>query len=92
MNWKVPGPDNVHGYWVKRFVSIWDRIAFHLQYYVTRPEVPGWMATGRAPPIIERQAIKKQSKQLIASYRTVPNSMWQICFEYFIFFEIRCKI
>ena len=92
MNLEVPGPDNVHGYWVKRFVSIWDRIAFHLQCYITRPEVPGWMAIGRAPPTIERQAIKKQSKQLFASYRTVPNSMSQIYFEYFMFFEIRSKI
>ena len=46
-NWKVPGPDGVHGYWIKMLVSMQERIAFHLQSCITRGEVPDWMTTGR---------------------------------------------
>ena len=35
-NWKVPGPDGVHGYWIKMLVSMQERIAFHLQSCITR--------------------------------------------------------
>ena len=30
VNWKAPGPDSVHGYWIKIFVSMQERIAFHM--------------------------------------------------------------
>ena len=47
MNWKAPGPDGVHGYWIKMLVSMQERIALHLQSCITRGEVPDWMTTGR---------------------------------------------
>ena len=34
-NWKAPGPDGVHGYWIKMLVSTQERIAFHLQICIT---------------------------------------------------------
>ena len=39
-NWKVPGPDGVHGYWIKMLVSMQERIALHRQSCITRGEVP----------------------------------------------------
>ena len=32
---KVPGPDNVHGYWIKMLVSMQERIALHLKSCIT---------------------------------------------------------
>ena len=46
-NWKAPVPDGVHGYWIKMFVSIPERAAFHLQSCKTRGKVPDWMTTRR---------------------------------------------
>ena len=39
-NWKAPGPDGVHGYWIKMFVSMQEKIALHLQSCIIRDEVP----------------------------------------------------
>ena len=39
-NWKAPGPDGDHGYWIKMFVSMQEKIALHLQSCITRDEVP----------------------------------------------------
>ena len=30
-NWKAPGPDGVHGCWIKMLVSMQERIVFHLE-------------------------------------------------------------
>ena len=46
-NWKAPGPDGVHGYWIKMLMSMQERIALHLQSCITRGEVPDWITTGR---------------------------------------------
>ena len=29
-NWKTPGPDGVHDYWIKMLVSMQERITFYL--------------------------------------------------------------
>ena len=44
-NCKAPGPDGVHGYWIKVLVSMQERLAFHLQNCIARSEVPDWMTT-----------------------------------------------
>ena len=35
-NWKAPGPDQVHGYWLKNFSSLHERIAQQLQECLVR--------------------------------------------------------
>ena len=46
-NWRTPGPDGVHGYWIKTLVSMQERISFYLQSCITRGEVPDWMTTSQ---------------------------------------------
>ena len=60
-NWKAPGPDGVHGYWIEIPVSMQERTAFHLQSYIGRGEVPDWMTSGRTVLSIENQEQTKQS-------------------------------
>ena len=46
-NWKAPGPDEVHSYWLKNFRAIHRRMAKQLQHCINNRQVPEWMFTGR---------------------------------------------
>ena len=46
-NWKAPGPDGVHGYWLKKITSCHERIAEQLDAMVCgKQEIPLWMTYG----------------------------------------------
>ena len=47
LNWKAPGPDEVHGYWLKTFRSLHQRMAEELQHCINNHQAPEWMTTGR---------------------------------------------
>ena len=59
-NWKAPGPDGVHGYWIKMLVSMQERIALHLQSCITRGEVPDWMTTGRTVLLLKYKSKRNE--------------------------------
>ena len=44
---EAPGLNRVHGSWIEMLESMQERIAFHLQSFITGGEVPDWMATSR---------------------------------------------
>ena len=46
-NWKAPGPDGLHGFWLKKFTSCHERIAMGLQRCLMEGQIPNWMTTGR---------------------------------------------
>ena len=47
-NWKAPGPDGVHGYWLKKINSLHERIAGFLNDIINdRSPLPEWMTTGK---------------------------------------------
>ena len=46
-NWKAPGPDGLHGFWLKKFTSCHERIAMGLQRCLMEGQIPDWMTTGR---------------------------------------------
>ena len=46
-NWKAPGPDGVHGYWLKEFTKMHGRIARHLDDVLQSGVVPAWLNEGR---------------------------------------------
>ena len=66
-NWKAPGPDGVHGYWIKMLVSMQERIALHLQSCITRGEVPDWMTTGRTALLLK----DKSKGNEVSNYRPI---------------------
>ena len=45
-NWKAPGVDGVHGYWLKRFTSLHGSLLEHLNRAVENG-CPEWMTTGK---------------------------------------------
>ena len=46
-NWKGPGPDGVHGYWLKNFSLLHERIVQQLDTCLQAGQVPGLMTKGR---------------------------------------------
>ena len=66
-NWKAPGPNGVHGYWIEIPVSMQERIAFHLQSYIGRGEVPDWMTSGSTVLLLKTKS--KRSK--VRNYRLI---------------------
>ena len=46
-NWKAPDPDEVHGYWLKDFRALYQRMAEQLQHCIDNHQAPEWMNTGR---------------------------------------------
>ena len=58
-NWKAPGHDGIHCYWIKMFESMQQKIAVHLQSCMTRGKVPDWMTTSRT---VEREDQRKRSQ------------------------------
>ena len=46
-NWKAPGPDHVHGFWLKTFSSLHGRIARQLQECLVRGKIPVWLTEAR---------------------------------------------
>ena len=66
-NWKAPGPDDVHGYWIKMLELMQERIAFHLQSCITRGEVPDWMTTGRTVLLLK----DKSKGNEVSNYRPI---------------------
>ena len=75
-NWKAPGPDGVHGYWIKMLVSMQERIALHLQSCITRGEVPDWMTTGRTVLLLKDKSKGKE----VSNYRPITclPLMWKL--------------
>ena len=75
-NWKSPGRDLVHGFWLKKFSSLLERVRLQLKEYLVSGFVPSWLARGRTSLLQ-----KDKSKGNIASnYRplTCLPSMWKL--------------
>ena len=75
-NWKARGPDDVHGYWIKMFVSMQERIALHLQSCIIRGEVPDWMKTGRTVLLLK----DKSKGNELSNYSPITylSLMWKL--------------
>ena len=51
-NWKAPGIDQLHGFWIKHLSNLHSRIAAQLQYvFINGP--PDWMTVGRTVLVVK---------------------------------------
>ena len=55
-NWKAPGLDQLHGFWIKHLQSLHSRIAVQLHYVFTHGP-PDWMTLGRTVLVV-KDAVK----------------------------------
>ena len=68
-NWKSPGPDLVHGFWLKIFSSLHERVGYQLKECLDSGFVPSWLTKGRTTLLQ-----KDKSKGNIASnYRSITS-------------------
>ena len=75
-NWKAPGSDELHGYWLKNFRALHQRMAEQLQHCINNHQAPEWMTTGRTALVQ-----KDKSKGNVASnYRPITclPIMWKL--------------
>ena len=75
-NCKAPGPDGVHGYWIKMLVSMQERLAFHLQSCIARVEVPDWMTVSWTVLLLK----DKSKLNEVSKYRPITclPLMWKL--------------
>ena len=75
-NWKAPGPDEVHGYWLKNFSALHQRIAQQLQHCINNHQAPIWMTTGRTA-LVQKD---KNKGNIPTNYRPITclPIMWKL--------------
>ena len=75
-NWKAPGPDEIHGYWLKNFKALHERIAQHLQQCIEHEQAPDWMTTGRTA-LIQKDKSKGNAATNYRPITCLP-TMWKL--------------
>ena len=46
-NWKAPGLDNIHGYWLKNLTPLHNKLLVYLQDCLDSGVVPDWLTKER---------------------------------------------
>ena len=75
-NWKTPGHDGIHGFWFKKFTSIYDRLALEMNRRLQDAQVPDWM-TKRKTTLIQKDQSKETTPNNYRSITCLP-IMWKI--------------
>ena len=66
-NWKTPGKDKIHGYWIKNLTNLHERLAWQLQS-VLKGNVPEWIVEGRTSLIRKNKNI---DPKIVTNYRPI---------------------
>ena len=76
LNWKAPGPDGFHGFWLKKFISLHQEMVKHLDNCIQTGDVPNWMVES-CTVFIQKDAKKGNA---VGSYRPIPclNLLWKL--------------
>ena len=57
-NWKIPGYDDIHGFWFEKFIPIYDRLAIEMNRYLEETDIPEWMNKGKTT-LIQKDPTQK---------------------------------
>ena len=73
-NWKNPGPDGMHGYWLKKFTALHEKIATHLNECLR--SVPEWLTEGRTVLVLK----DKGKEGEVSNFRPITclSLMWKL--------------
>ncbi len=55
-NWKAPGPDGIHNFWIKHLSTLHNRLASQIQDVIDG-EVPKWFTAGRTVLIMKNREV-----------------------------------
>ena len=82
-NWKIPGSDGIHGFWVKKFTSIHDREALEMNRCLQGAHAPlKQLQTGNLPTdVVENINSTNKGRGLLLANkpRTVPEVQKRCC-------------
>ena len=75
-SWKSPGPDGLHGYWLKNFTTVHARLVEQLNECLQHRRVPTWMTKGRTVLIIK----DKETGPVATNFRPITCLlfMWKL--------------
>ena len=75
-NWKSPGPDCVHNFWIKHLTNLHSRLASQIQAVVDG-EVPDWLTLGRTVLILKN---KTTGAEVVTDYRPITclSNIWKL--------------
>ena len=75
-NWKAPGPDGLHGFWLKKLASLHQAIVKHLDDCIKTGNVPSWMVESRTV-LIQKDA---RDGNAVGNYRPIAclNLLWKL--------------
>ena len=75
-NWKTPGHDGIHGFWFKKFTSIYDRLSLEMNRCLQDAQVPDWMTKGKTT-LIQKDPSKGTAPNNYRPITCLP-MMWKI--------------
>ena len=75
-NWKTPGHDGIHGFWFKKFTSIYDRLALEMNRCLQDAQVPDWKTKGKTT-LIQKDPSKGTAPNNYRPITCLP-MMWKI--------------
>ena len=75
-NWRAPGPDGIHTFWIKHLSSLHPRLAAQIQDCVDG-EVPRWLTLGRTVLIMKN---KEVGPEVVTNYRPITclSNLWKL--------------
>jgi hypothetical protein len=76
-NWKAPGPDRIHVFWLKKFTTLHERLANLFNTLINNVDsMPGWLVFGRTQ-LIEKDKNKGPTPQ---NFRPITclTTMWKL--------------
>ena len=75
-NWKSPGPDLVHGFWLKKCSSLHKRVRLQLKECLDSRFVPSWLTRGRTS-LLQKD---KSKGNVVSNYRPITclPLMWKL--------------
>ena len=75
-NWKVPGPDGLHGFWLKKYTSFHQVMVEHLDYCIKTGDVPNWMVASWT--VLIQKDVREGNA--VGNYRPIAclNFLWKL--------------
>ena len=76
-NWKTPGHDRIHGFWLKNFASIHDRLALEMNKCLQTAHVPEWIAKEKTT-LIQKDPNKGTAPKKLQTHNLPTNHVENI--------------
>jgi len=77
-NWKAPGLDQTHGFWIKHIMNLHSQIAVHFQSVLMNGP-PEWMTAGRTVLVVKDTVNQKVMSHSILDQSHIYEQCGNFC-------------